>query len=198
VKNLILIIGGARSGKSKLAEELANKSGLSVHYLATMPFVGSDAEQVQRIERHRQRRPASWTTIENADLKQAISLLPAGPSTAIIDCLSLHVSNLLLAGEGSQSGLLADSPFALEETIAADVEAVLSAIDRRSDWTFFVVTNEVGAGVVPETPLGRAFRDFLGLANQRFAQSADTVWLTYAGLQLKLKSQTADGLMAST
>jgi adenosylcobinamide kinase/adenosylcobinamide-phosphate guanylyltransferase len=182
--NLILIIGGARSGKSQLAESLASQSQKSVHYLATMPWLAGDEEQEARIGRHRSRRPSHWQTIECPNnLAEAIAALPKSGGTCLIDCLSLFISNVLL----QELGESADNPYTAEDSVMTRVEAVLRAIRARSEYEFFVVTNETGWGVVPETALGRAFRDFLGLANQRFARQSHTVWLTCAGLPLQLK-----------
>jgi adenosylcobinamide kinase / adenosylcobinamide-phosphate guanylyltransferase len=182
VKNLTLITGGVRSGKSRLAETLANASGSQVYYLATMPRILGDNEQDERIDRHRRRRPENWQTIECPyDLTDAIDTLPRSGGCALIDCLSLFVSNLILNQRSSKD------PYACEDVIAVSVDDVLKAIDKRTDYQFIVVTNEVGWGVVPDNPLGRAFRDFLGIANQQFAEQSDTVWLTCAGLPLRLK-----------
>jgi adenosylcobinamide kinase/adenosylcobinamide-phosphate guanylyltransferase len=108
--------------------------------------------------------------------------LPAGPGLIILDCLSLYVANLLIAGYKD-----CDNPYLREPMILSAVEKLLSTIEARSDLQVVAVTNEVGWGVVPDTPLGRAYRDLLGMANQSFADSAATVWLMCAGLKLRLK-----------
>lgn len=182
-KNLTLITGGARSGKSELAEELARGSKLAVHYLATMALWPDDSEGVARIAKHRLRRPSDWTTIEAPQaLAQVVSELPAGPGVVIIDCLSLYVSNLTLDGYQEES-----DPYQREELVAKSVEDVLSEIAKREDLEFIAVTNEAGCGIVPESRLSRAYRDFLGTANQLFARQAAVVWLLVAGLKLQLK-----------
>ena len=181
--NLVFITGGARSGKSALAESLAVESGLPVHYLATMPHWPGDAEVADRVRRHRVRRPASWTTIESPrQLDVTVRGLPAGPLLAVIDCLSLYVSTLLL--DGYEEG---QDPYAREGEVMSGVDSVIEAITARRDVEFITVTNEVGWGVVPDTPLGRAYRDFLGLANQSLAQRAAAVWLLCSGLKIRLK-----------
>lgn len=101
----------------------------------------------------------------------------------MIDCLSLFVSNILLGENAEQQ----ESPYANESLLFSHIAAVIGEMQARPSVAFTVVTNEVGWGVVPESPLGRAFRDFLGLANQEMARNADTVWLTCAGLPMKLK-----------
>ena len=181
--NLTFITGGARSGKSALAESLAIESGLPVYYLATMPPWPGDPEVKDRVNRHRQRRPAHWQTIEAPrQLEVSIGRLPVGAGLAVIDCLSVYVSTLLL--DGYEEG---DDPYTREPRVLPAVEDVLAAIQSRSDVQFVTVSNEVGWGVVPDTPLGRAYRDFLGLANQAFAARAACVWLVCAGLKLRLK-----------
>lgn len=182
-KNLTLITGGARSGKSELAEELARGSEVGVHYLATMALWPDDSEGIARIAKHRLRRPSDWTTIEAPQsLAQVISGLPGGPGVVIIDCLSLYVSNLTL--DGCQAD---GDPYQREELVAKSIQEVLSEINNRKDLEFIAVTNEVGCGIVPENRLSRAYRDFLGTANQMFAQQAAVVWLLVAGLKLQLK-----------
>lgn len=182
-KNLTLITGGARSGKSELAESIALASGRNVHYLATMERWQGDEEGAARIARHKRRRPSQWATVEaSRRLDQAVLAVPADSGVVIIDCLSVYVSNLLL--ENYQEG---EDPYDRQEPVSRALEHLLAAIDKRSDQDFVIVTNEVGWGVVPNTPLGRAYRDFLGLANQEFARQAGTVWLMCSGLKLRLK-----------
>lgn len=183
MKNLTLITGGARSGKSKLAEQLAMESKLPVVYLATMEVWRNDKEGVERVARHKQRRPETWTTLEvPIDLPAAVHGLAYGPCVVIVDCLSVFVSNLLLSRyeEGQD-------PYLYEGDIASAMDNLLSAITESAEKTFILVTNEVGFGVVPDTVLGRAYRDFLGCANQWVAQVSDDVRLMCAGLQVKLK-----------
>ncbi len=183
MKNLTLITGGARSGKSKLAEEMAIASQLPVIYLATMEVWANDKEGVDRVRRHKQRRPDNWTTLEvPLDVTEAVNSLAYGPAIVILDCLSVYVSNLLLNRyEGGQD------PYLYESDIATAVDRLLSAISAHAEKKFILVTNEVGFGVVPETVLGRAYRDFLGYANQWVAQIADDVRLMCSGLQIRLK-----------
>lgn len=183
MKNLTLITGGARSGKSKLAEQLAIESQLPVVYLATMEVWPNDKEGVDRVRRHKQRRPDNWTTLEvPLDVPEAVKALCPGPAVVILDCISVFVSNLLLVRyEDGQD------PYLYEGDIASAVDKLLSAIAESPEKKFILVTNEVGFGVVPETVLGRAYRDFLGYANQWVAQIAGDVRLMCAGLQVRLK-----------
>ena len=162
-------------------------SGATVVYLATMPKLIDDKEQEQRIARHQERRPPDWTTIESAyKLPQSIASLPSSAGFCIIDCLSVYISNLLVGPDGANGDT---DPYRQEAPILAEVDRLLAVIEEKNRVQFAVVTNEVGWGVVPETALGRAFRDFLGLANQRFAAQSQEVWLTCVGLPLRLKPQ---------
>ncbi len=182
MKNLTLITGGARCGKSRFAEAMAKESGLPVHYLATMPKFESDLEQERRIEKHRRRRPDHWITVEcSMQVVSAIEDLPTGPSVAILDCLSLEVTSVMLQNGGEED------PYGTEQLVSTAIHEMLRAIGHRADVTFLVVTNETGWGIVPENALARAFRDFLGVANQEFAEAADRVYLMCAGLKLQLK-----------
>ena len=182
-KNLTLVIGGTRSGKSSLAESMARDSMSTVYYMATMRRWENDQESFARIERHRRLRSESWVTIESpANLHKAVQDLPAGPGFVLIECLSLYVSNLLL--EGHEEGA---DPYAKEEVIASAIGDLCAAIDGRQDLEFAIVTNEVGLGVVPGDPLSRAYRDLLGISNQTIAAQANSVWLIVAGCELRLK-----------
>lgn len=161
-------MGGARSGKSALAEKfLAGGEGVPV-YLATAT-VGDD-EMHARITRHRTDRGSGWQTIEvPLDLAGAIGALPPN-SRALIDCATLWLSNHLLAGSD----------------LDGEVDALLAAV-RLSRSTLVVVSNEVGWGIVPATSLGREFRDAQGRLNQRLAEAADLVVGVMAGLPFSLK-----------
>jgi adenosylcobinamide kinase/adenosylcobinamide-phosphate guanylyltransferase len=183
---LTLILGGARSGKSDLAQRLAAASVRDVLFVATLqPF---DDEMRARIDAHRADRPASWTTVEATDDLVAAFDAHARPGACVvIDCLTLWTSNLLLAAVGESD----DVP------VARGVVAVNAITDRATalverlaahDGDVIAVTNEVGLGVVPPTLLGRLFRDALGAVNRTFAARADRVFYLTAGLALELKS----------
>ncbi|OLC13423.1 MAG: bifunctional adenosylcobinamide kinase/adenosylcobinamide-phosphate guanylyltransferase [Chloroflexi bacterium] len=165
---LVLVLGGARSGKSALAARLAADSGAPVTFIATA--VAGDAEMAERIRTHRESRPVAWKTVE-----APLDLLGAARSAAardflVVDCLTLWVSNLL--GEGA-------SPV----DIAAAAEELVDALRGRD---CVVVTNEVGLGIVPVNELARSFRDVLGSVNARLAESADRAVLMVAGRELDL------------
>lgn len=164
----ILVTGGARSGKSLLAEKLTLGLGAPAIYVATA--AAGDAEMVDRIARHQSRRGADWTTIEApTDLIAALRDTDDG-APRLVDCLTLWLSNLMLA----------DADW---DVAAADLSAVLP--DLRGPVVF--VTNEVGAGIVPENPLARRFRDAAGHVNQTIAAACDEVWLSVAGCPLQIK-----------
>ena len=177
---LWFVTGGARSGKSRFAERMAAETGHDVVYIATMEPL--DEELVERVAAHRANRPANWTTIE-APLDPARALGDAAPAAcAIIDCLSLWVSNRLgPLGELPSQAAVAG----LERELEAELARLIEGARARNGPTV-VVTNEVGDGLVPAYPLGRVYRDRLGRANQRVATAADRAWLLVAGRTLEL------------
>jgi adenosylcobinamide kinase/adenosylcobinamide-phosphate guanylyltransferase len=181
-----LILGGARSGKSDLAERLALASSRTVLFLATME--PRDDELRARVELHRAARPAAWRTVEEQrDLLAALEAHARPGDFVIIDCLTMWISNLLLARLGEAD----DTPAAeVAEAIelACASARTLGAWAAAFDGDVAAVSNEVGAGVVPAYPLGRAFRDALGGANRILAERADRVYWLAAGLALELKS----------
>ncbi len=170
---LVFVTGGARSGKSAAAVEAARNSGRPVTFVATA--TAGDDEMADRIARHRAERPTDWATIEAAiDLGSA--LVGADPAACVlVDCLSLWVSNLLMADDDLSVASLDRA-----------VDDVLRACRARSGPTI-VVSNEVGSGIVPDNQLARAYRDLLGRANQRVAREADAAYLTVAGRLLPLR-----------
>jgi adenosylcobinamide kinase / adenosylcobinamide-phosphate guanylyltransferase len=170
---LVLLTGGARSGKSSLAVTLAARDGADVVFLATGE--ARDDEMAARIERHRAERPAHWTTVEEpVRVTEAIDAID--PSAClVVDCLSLWVANLLEH----------DDAAAIERAAAAAARAAAAR-----DGTTIVVTNEVGLGVVPATPVGRAYRDVLGRVNAMWAQHATEAYLVVAGRVLPLLRTT--------
>jgi adenosyl cobinamide kinase/adenosyl cobinamide phosphate guanylyltransferase len=164
---LTFVLGGARSGKSRYAESLI--VGLPPPWIYVATAAAGDDEMAARIETHRARRAASWRTVE-APHDVARALATCGHAPALVDCLTLWLSNLMLA-ERDVEGEIARLETALHAAAAPVV----------------LVANEVGFGIVPDHPLGRRFRDWQGLLNQRIAARADRVVLIVAGLPLVLK-----------
>jgi adenosylcobinamide kinase/adenosylcobinamide-phosphate guanylyltransferase len=179
-KELVLILGGARSGKSRHALNLALALGGSdVLYLATAQ--ASDDEMRARIAAHRAERPAAWRTLEVPSLTDAPLAEAIGSARVVLlDCMTLLASNAILALGGEPP-----LPEA-EAAVDREVSALLAAY-RAGQATWIVVSNEVGMGLVPPYPLGRVYRDALGRANQRLAAASDRVLLMIAGLPLIVK-----------
>jgi adenosylcobinamide kinase/adenosylcobinamide-phosphate guanylyltransferase len=174
---IILVTGGARSGKSAWAERrAAGIGGGQVTYVATAQAF--DDEMERRIERHKQDRPQAWTTVE-APLDAANAVASAVTETVLVDCLTVLASNALLAAEpaGEEACLAA---------VRAQAEALRDAAIGHEGATI-VVTNEVGMGVHPPTALGRWYRDALGRANALLAEAADEVVLMVSGIPVRIK-----------
>ena len=170
----LLILGGARSGKSRYALERARTLPGQVAFLATAEAL--DPEMGERIARHRQARPADWLTVEEpVEVASALRGFEGRADVVVVDCLNLWVSNLM---GGSETG---DA-----SSFHGHIEELLKVMNARLHH-LIVVSNEVGMGVHPEAPLGRRFRDLLGLVNQRVAEVAGEVVLMVAGLPLWLK-----------
>lgn len=164
---LTLVLGGARSGKSRYAEGLIAALPPPWIYIATAQ--PGDEEMAERITAHRGRRGTNWRTIEAP--RDLVTVLAANAKAPmLVDCLTLWLSNLMLA----------------EANVAAEIERLESALGEATA-PVVVVANEVGCGIVPEFPLGRKFRDLQGMLNQRIAACADRVVLMVAGLPLALK-----------
>lgn len=171
----VLVTGGVRSGKSSHAESLL-AGEVAVTYVAAGPRY-DDADWLARIARHRERRPASWTTVETTDVAAAVSSA-TGP--VLVDCLGTWLTAVI------DEARLWEAPVTeVEDQVADRVTALVTALQKAST-PVVVVTNEVGLGVVPEHRSGRLFRDLLGTANQRVAGACDEVHLVVAGRVLRL------------
>ena len=174
---LTVLTGGARCGKSAAAAAAAAATGAPVVFVATAE--PGDDDMAGRIERHRADRPAQWTTLEAPrDLGDAVASVDPG-ATLIIDCLGLWVTNRMLEDPSPAAAELVEEGAGLARELAARPGKAL------------VVTNEVGSGVVPPTPLGRDFRDVLGLVNQAMVGAADAAYLVVAGRLLPLVDPAA-------
>lgn len=186
-----LILGGARSGKSSLAEKRAAESGFKVIYVATGE--AGDGEMAARIAHHRARRPAAWQTVEcPLTLATTLSDLADQRTCLLVDCLTLWLSNLLFAGRAAAQ---AEAGKAIDcALLKGEIDALLTALPKLPG-RVILVSNEVGWGVVPANPLARLFADEQGRLNQRIAAICDEVTLVAAGLPLTLK-HTPETLIA--
>lgn len=215
-KRLILVLGGARSGKSAYAEELARRiitgheaavagtsssssrarqNGLLV-YVATATVQEDDEEMSRRIAGHRRSRGDSWLTIEEpydpGGTLTAGGQLDGPGNVVLVDCLTLLVSNVLLGASSSQAAAPVTADLytdltARERRVEEAITALLAAYQRGAG-SLILVSNEVGMGVVPPYPLGREYRDVLGRVNVRVAKEADIVLFMLAGLPIEVKS----------
>ena len=166
---LQLILGGARSGKSRLAEKLASDSAMPVTYIATSQPL--DGEMNARVALHRQRRPSQWGLIEEPlELARVLRENAAPGHCLLVDCLTLWLTNLMLA----------------ERAVGAATDDLLDALAGGAG-SVVLVSNEVGLGIVPDNPLARAFRDEAGRLHQRVAEFAQDVVFMVAGLPMVVK-----------
>lgn len=185
---LILILGGARAGKSAYAEQLVRDYGSHVLYVATAE--AKDEEMRVRVEAHQAGRPATWTTLE-APVNVGQALLHALPvaDVVLLDCITLLVTNVVLAHGGEAVENMAHQhEAAIQAAVTAEIDSLLAA-QQQLGLPMVAVSNEVGMGLVPPYPLGRLYRDVLGRANQRLAAAADRVYLLVAGLPMSLKGE---------
>lgn len=175
---ITVLLGGARAGKTSFAERLAATAGGPVTYLATSPRIDGDLDLEARIARHRADRPDAWSTVEE-EIDVAGAIRAIGDGVIVFDCVTTWVGNLMHRGDEEAA------------VLARTDDAVDAALHRNGPT--IVVTNEVGLGVVPPTPLGRTYRDVLGRANQRWVGAADRALLIVAGRALTLDAPESFG-----
>jgi len=166
-----LVIGGARSGKSRAAEALVSGD---VTYVATGYPAGNDLEWQARLDLHRARRPAEWTTVETIDL---VAVLAASGGPVLVDCLTLWLTRILDAQDAWSVGVTPE--------VEQEYDALVAAV-RATTRDLVLVTNEVGQGVVPESSSGRLFRDEMGRLNRLVADACDDVIWCIAGRTVRL------------
>lgn len=176
---IVLVTGGARSGKSSFAEKYVAKYGKNIAYIATAQVF--DQEMRFRVDLHQKRRPANWHTFEAPfDAHEAISEAAGDHDAILFDCMTLYMSNILFSlpdiDDSARNYALAKEK----------VELLIAAAKRSSSMVVFV-TNEVGSGIVPENHLAREYRDLAGLANQMVAAAADKVFLVVSGIPVDVK-----------
>lgn len=179
VNTLTLILGGARSGKSSYAQKLAEDSGKSVALIATAQAL--DEEMSARIQKHRAERPNRWTTLE-VPLNIAAHASQIKTDCVILDCITLLVSNLMM--QHAKDDIVDEALFM--QAVQKEMEELIMII-RRQKSAWLIISNEVGLGLVPSYPMGRAYRDALGWANQALARSADRVVFMVAGIPTIIK-----------
>jgi adenosylcobinamide kinase/adenosylcobinamide-phosphate guanylyltransferase len=177
-RKIVLILGGARSGKSAFAQRLAGQMGKKVLFVATGEPL--DEEMKARIEQHQKSRPKSWRTLEAPrGIGRALKEQSGDADMAVIDCITLLVSNLMEAEIDCNEA---------ESRLAAEINELIAAVDTiKAD--VIMVSNEVGLGLVPDNKLGRIYRDLLGKANQLLAHHATEVYFLAAGIPLKIKGE---------
>jgi len=174
---LTLILGGARSGKSNFAQHRANSRATDVLFVATAE--AGDSDMAARIAHHRAERPSHWRTVETPRAPAQALHTTASAPVVILDCVTLWVTNLLLAGDADWDAAMAELTALLDWYHNLNPEQPVELI---------VVSNEVGLGIVPADELSRTFREWLGRFNQRLAVEADEVYLMVAGLAVELKA----------
>ena len=175
---IILILGGARSGKSTYAQHLAETTSSKVLFVATAQPL--DEEMQKRIEIHKSNRPASWRTLEAPiDITKKIHEQIGDAEVVIIDCLTILVANML--GDNNDK--------TTEKEVLTEIDTLIDYMNT-SRQTYILVSNELGLGIVPENKLARIYRDLLGIVNQNMARKADEVYFLTAGIPLEIKNKT--------
>jgi adenosylcobinamide kinase/adenosylcobinamide-phosphate guanylyltransferase len=172
----ILITGGARAGKSSYAQKLASDIGGRVLFVATAE--AKDEDMRLRIEKHKKSRPLNWDTLESpSEVGKAIDEKAGEYSVVVIDCVTMLVSNIMLAAADEASA---------EAEVLKEINSIINVMQSKSS-AFILVSNEVGLGIVPDNEMSRTYRDLLGRANQLLARYADEVYLMVSGIPVKIK-----------
>lgn len=176
---IILVTGGARSGKSRFAEDYVAEHGKQIGYIATAQVL--DEEMRFRVKLHRERRPSNWTTFE-APFDAHLALKEAGKScdAVLFDCLTMFLSNILCSRESI------DDSGKNYAAVKGKLDLLIEQAKANEGTTVFV-TNEVGSGIVPDNQISREYRDISGLVNQAVAKAADEVYLVVCGIPVDIK-----------
>ncbi|MEL7562124.1 bifunctional adenosylcobinamide kinase/adenosylcobinamide-phosphate guanylyltransferase [Dehalogenimonas sp. 4OHTPN] len=184
-KRTVLLIGGARSGKSSYAEDLARQIGGEVLFVATAE--ARDEEMQRRIKVHQKSRPTHWHTLEApCRVGSCISQDDRQINVVVLDCVTLLVNNILCQHMAIHDENVDEK--AVETDVKAEVNAIIDCMEK-SPATYILVTNEVGEGIIPLGATTRIYRDVLGRANQMLARAVDEVYLMVAGIPLRVKPQ---------
>ena len=185
MSNIILVTGGARSGKSNFAESLCIKQNNRTAYIATsIPF---DDEMKNRVKKHQESRPKEWKTYEiYKDIYSIVEELDNNHDTVIMDCVTLMVNNLMFTYGIEVDKATSQELDELEEYIKEQIKKLMEAI-KKTNLYFVIVSNEFGMGSVPENKLSRIYADFVGRANQLIAKYSDEVYFVVSGIPMKVK-----------
>ena len=185
MSNIILVTGGARSGKSNFAESLCIKQNNRTAYIATsIPF---DDEMKNRVKKHQESRPKEWKTYEiYKDIYSIVEELDNNHDTVIMDCVTLMDNNLMFTYGIEVDKATSQELDELEEYIKEQIKKLMEAI-KKTNLYFVIVSNEVGMGIVPENKLSRIYADFVGRANQLIAKYSDEVYFVVSGIPMKVK-----------
>ncbi len=183
-----LITGGARSGKSTFAEELALEKQGKILYVATAKAI--DEEMKDRIRRHQERRPDHWDTLEQyCGLKQVLPKRSRDYCGILLDCVTIMSTNIIFDDPAMlQEEIPFEEMLRVEEVLMKEIDDFISCFPEL-ECDLILVTNEVGLGLVPEYPLSRFYRDALGRVNQKLGRAADEVWMVISGIPTQIKGK---------
>ncbi|RKD22498.1 adenosylcobinamide kinase /adenosylcobinamide-phosphate guanylyltransferase [Caminicella sporogenes DSM 14501] len=185
-KKIILITGGARSGKSSFAEKYVSEIGKKIAYIATaIPF---DDGMKNRIKRHRESRPSEWTTFEMyRDIYKHIQKIAKKHDTVLLDCMTIMITNLMFDNSNIDWDKVDwEEVDDIENDIKEQIVLLIDEV-KKAEINMVIVTNELGMGIVPESRLSRIFRDIAGRMNQLIAGKADEVYFIVSGIPVKIK-----------
>ena len=183
MKKIILLLGGARSGKSHFAQEYARRNVGKVLFVATA--TAGDEDMRLRIVKHKEDRPSHWRTLEaTTEIGIRIEANAGDAELIIIDCITMLVNNIFSRYDERQFDTISNA--VLEKEVIAEIEQLQQCL-KKVNASFLIISNEVGLGLVPDNRMGRLYRDILGRANQMLTQTADEVFLLVAGIPLRVK-----------